>query len=449
MQPLLEGETKPPHPLRNFTLPFTNSRTFPCLWLGQLVSVLGSSITTTILPLVVLSLTGSTLSAGLILSVYMLFIVLALPLSGFMVDRYDRIRLMLLSDLARFLIMAAAATFAFTDHISMGILYVLVGLYGLMDGIFHPAYAAVRAQVFTPDIRNAANAVSQLGNQGIRLMGPSIGGLLLTFASAGFGFGLDALTYAISFCCLGLLRRRLVNPFSKTAQPSPTNEANPEDSNTAASAIAASSDKPSTPSSSWKKDFTEGILILRSHPWLWITILAFSFINICFAGVTAVLIPWLFKIHHGFDPRLYGYAVTCSGVGAILAAAVFGSRPRWRHRGLLAYGGALLSGIALFTMTLVPSAAGLAALFTLEGFGIMIFGLIWETSLQELVPPEAFGRVASLDMLGSFALLPIGYILIGWLAEVIGGIPTIAIFSSIGIVTIIGILAVPAIRRFQ
>jgi hypothetical protein len=43
----------------------------------------------------------------------------------------------------------------------------------------------------------------------------------------------------------------------------------------------------------------------------------------------------------------------------------------------------------------------------------MIFALVWETSLQELVPEEAFGRVASLDMLGSFALLPLGHLGVG------------------------------------
>jgi hypothetical protein len=110
----------------------------------------------------------------------------------------------------------------------------------------------------------------------------------------------------------------------------------------------------------------------------------------------------------------------------------------------------MVSGVALLLMTVVPSAPGLCALYALEGFGLMMFGLIWETSLQELVPPEAFGRVASLDMLGSFALLPLGYIVIGWLADdAIGGIATMAVFSSIGLVTLIAFLTIPAIRRFQ
>lgn len=64
-------------------------------------------------------------------------------------------------------------------------------------------------------------------------------------------------------------------------------------------------------------------------------------------------------------------------------------------------------------MPFVSWAPALIGLMAIEGFGIMIFGLIWETSVQELVPEEAFGRVASLDMLGSFALLPLGYVVVG------------------------------------
>lgn len=73
----------------------------------------------------------------------------------------------------------------------------------------------------------------------------------------------------------------------------------------------------------------------------------------------------------------------------------------------------------------------------------------WKSSLQELVPEEAFGRVASLDMMGSFMLLPAGYLLAGWLADQIGGIMTIGIFSSMGLAAVLLLLLVPSIRGFE
>ncbi|MDQ0196173.1 MFS transporter [Paenibacillus wynnii] len=430
------------NPLRSFAVPFMSSRAFLFLWLGHLISFLGSSVTMVILPVLVYSLTGSTTIMGFVMASYMLPNVLMLPISGHIVDRYDRVKIMMIADIARFFIMLAIALLSLSGLLSIPLLFLFVGFYGLLDGLFQPAYAAVRATVFTPDIRVAANSLTQMTTQAVRLIGPALGGLLITHWSAGIGFGLDAFTYVLSLICLVYLRRGISYSLRRPSTLSIQAEASTE-----AQSIQEASR--SLPSTHWKDDFREGIAVLRSHPWLWITILAFSFINICYSGIISVLIPWLFKVHHGWDPYLYGLAVTFSGVGAIIGGLLFGLRSTWKHRGIMAYGGAFISGAALMAIAFVPSAGWTIALFALEGFGIMIFGLIWEISLQELVPQEAFGRVASLDMLGSFALLPIGYIAVGWLADLIGGVATISICAGIGMATIAFVLSIPAIRKFQ
>ncbi|EMI9090243.1 MULTISPECIES: MFS transporter [Bacillus] len=402
-------------------LPVKASRHFKFLWIGQLLSTLGSSITMVILPVVVYSLTGSTVVMGMTMAMYMLPNILALPFAGLVVDRIDRVKLMLFTDIIRCILMLLLATLIFMDVLTIPFLYVLVALYGLMEGIFQPAYSAVRAKVFVPEIRNAANALTQMSNQGIRLIGPALGGLIVSVASAGIGFGLDAVTYLLSFFCLLFLREikfKKVRPIEKSKV-------------------------------NYKQEFMEGVFVLKSHPWLWVTILVFSFINICYAGIIVVLIPWLFNVHHHFEAYVYGLGMASSGVGAVIAALIFGGRERWHKRGLLAYGGVLISGCALLIMPFIAWAPALIGLMAIEGFGMMIFGLIWETSLQELVPEEAFGRVASLDMLGSFALLPLGYVVVGWLATVIGGEITIITLAILVLVTIGIALSVPSIRRFD
>ncbi|MED3021141.1 MULTISPECIES: MFS transporter [Bacillus cereus group] len=402
-------------------LPVKASPHFKFLWIGQLLSTLGSSITMIILPVVVYSLTGSTVVMGMTMAMYMLPNILTLPFAGLVVDRIDRVKLMLFTDIIRCVLMLLLATLIFMDVLTIPLLYVLVALYGLMEGIFQPAYAAVRAKVFVAEIRNAANALTQMSNQVIRLIGPALGGLIISVASAGIGFGLDAVTYLLSFLCLLFLREikfKKVNPIEKRKVD-------------------------------YKQEFMEGVFVLKSHPWLCITILAFSFINICYAGIIVVLIPWLFNVHHHFEAYVYGLGMASSGVGAVIAALIFGGRERWHKRGLLAYGGVLISGCALLIMPFIAWAPALIGLMAIEGFGMMIFGLIWETSLQELVPEEAFGRVASLDMLGSFALLPLGYVVVGWLATVIGGEITIITLAILVLVTIGVVLCVPSIRRFD
>ncbi|MNO12600.1 putative bacilysin exporter BacE [compost metagenome] len=408
------------NPFSGFAEPFRKSKAFPYLWLGQLVSFLGSSITLVILPIIVYSLTGSTTTMGLLMAAYMLPNIVMLPISGTLVDRYNRTNLMLLTDLLRFAVMVILSALLFANALTIQMLFILVTSYGLMDGLFQPAYAATRATVFTADIRNSANALTQISNQAVRLIGPSLGGVLVTFFSAGWGVALDAMSYVISFLCLYALRRLV--PY----QP-----------------------KAAGHSAGMGADFKEGLAVLKSKPWLWITILAFSLVNICFGAIVTVVIPWLFKIHLDLQPYVYGIAVTCSGVGAIGAGLLFGTKKRLRHRGLIAYGGALISGIALLLMSAAPAPAVLCALFAVEGFGMMMFGLIWETSMQEMVPQETFGRVASLDMLGSFALLPVGYIIVGWLADSIGGLQTIALFAAIGSLALLAVMFTPAVRNYD
>lgn len=136
----MEVETsKPARPklLSQFTAPFLQSRSFPYLWLGQLISILGSSVTMVILPIIVYTLTGSSTTMGLIMAAYTLPSILMLPISGWIVDRYNRIHIMLFADIMRFIVMSIIASFIFTDILSIQALFVLVALYGLLEASFN------------------------------------------------------------------------------------------------------------------------------------------------------------------------------------------------------------------------------------------------------------------------------------------------------------------------
>jgi MFS family permease len=141
--------------------------------------------------------------------------------------------------------------------------------------------------------------------------------------------------------------------------------------------------------------------------------------------------------------------LSASGAGAIVCGLIFGLRKEWKKRGLLAYIGVAVSGFGLLFMPFISNIPLLMACMFLEGAGIMLFGLIWETSLQELVPEEKFGRVASLGMLGSFSLLPAGYLVTGWLAEGIGEVKTLVIFSVVIILISVVVMFSKGIRNFN
>ncbi|WP_188691867.1 hypothetical protein [Pullulanibacillus camelliae] len=88
-------------------------------------------------------------------------------------------------------------------------------------------------------------------------------------------------------------------------------------------------------------------------------------------------------------------------------------------------------------------------IIAIGGIGSFFFGLIWEISLQERVPKAAFGRVTSLDMLGSIALMPLGYLMTGWLADWMGGVQKALLLAIVMLIIIIGALSFRSIRQFN
>lgn len=419
------GQTQTTHFKRNVPQifsPLFQSRAFRALWIGNTLSVFGSSITGVIIPLLVYSLTQSTVAMGFIMTAYMLPNVLILPFSGIIVDKVNRAKLMQLTDIIQCVMALSIMVLALTHMLTIQIMIVIAVILGLCGGLFQPAFSAMRATVFTPNIRTSANALNQLSIQAMRLVGPALGGIIVTIWSAPVGFGIDSITFLISFTCLLFLTKE--------------------------GEIKKLSDSPKQKTSILKESLG-GIEVIKKNTWLWVTILAFCFINICTSGITVVLIPWLLNINDHFPSYIYGIVMSGQAVGSALAAFIFGMRKTWHYRGWIAYLGVGASAAAFLAMPFVHSVLAISVLMTIDGFGIMAFGLIWETSLQELVEPEAFGRVVSLDLLGSFALLPVGYLFTGWFANLIGGVPAIIILSVLALLLIIICLCIPAIRKFD
>lgn len=404
------------------------SKSFTALWIGQMLSRLGDSIMTVMLPLIVYSLYGSTLTMGFVMALMIIPQVILLPLTGLLVDRVSRVKVMIITDVIRFgLLMALTCLSAFGD-LNKTIIYSYALLEGTMAALFQPAYSAARAQIFTPDIRNSAISLTQMGEQLARLIGPSLGGLIVSFTSTSIGFGLDALTFLFSVISLTTLK----------LAGSPANSLNLTVDAKAKHSV-----------SRFANDLLGGYRELRKHPWLWITIIVFAFGNILLSGYISILLPWFIKVHLNKPAYTYGLLVTANGIGALIMGFLFSLRQSWHKRGIITYVGSSIAGIVLLSVTFSNWVPFIILAMVVIGALMMMFGLIWEASLQELIPLEFFGRVASLDMMGSFVLLPVGYIISGWLSQYVGGITTMAGEAIIFTILCLLLLLIPAIRKFD
>src|SRR6185295_1863051 len=93
--------------------------------------------------------------------------------------------------------------------------------------------------------------------------------------------------------------------------------------------------------------------------------------------------------------------------------------------------------------------AGIAALELLAGVAVSLFFTMWDTSIQEQVPPQAVSRVSSYDFSVSLGLMPLGMAVAGPIAETVGLHETLIAMSALGMLAALGWLAVPDVRRVR
>ena len=171
------------------------NRSFTLLWIGQLISCMGSALTTLAASILVFRLTGSALSVGLMLIATSGPTILIGLVAGVFVDRFDRKHIMLLSDLLR-----ASLIFLIPFLIPLNInwIYLIVALTSGITQFFDSAHASVLPEVASDKELSAANALMAVSSVGSTTVGFAAAGLIVTSLSIEWAFYLDALSFFVS-----------------------------------------------------------------------------------------------------------------------------------------------------------------------------------------------------------------------------------------------------------
>jgi MFS family permease len=126
----------------------------------------------------------------------------------------------------------------------------------------------------------------------------------------------------------------------------------------------------------------------------------------------------------------WGFVNSAQAVGLVIGGLVL-LRYRPRHPMRLGMAGMLALVPVYLVLGLHPSLWLLMIVIFIAGFGLELFGIGWETALQQHIPHEKLSRVASYDMLGSLVALPVGQLLAGPLAEAYGARDVIVVGAVI------------------
>ncbi|MGZ4251528.1 MAG: MFS transporter [Solirubrobacteraceae bacterium] len=376
---------------------------FRYLFLGQAASVIGDRVVMVALALFITQRTGSPTDLGFVLGAQTLPLVALLLLGGVWADRLPRHRIMIATDLTRAALHGTLAVLIFAGSVQIWQLVVIEALFGAAQAFFQPAYTGLIPQTVPESLIQDAKALTESMANVAFLLGPVLATVLVLGIGAGEAFALDAASFVLS--ALLLVR---VHPRARGEQ---------------------------TKAGSLLHELHAGWSEVRSRTWVWVTIVVFSGAVLCVYAPWYSLAPVIARdVYGGAD--VFGVLESVAGVGAVLGAF---TGLRWRPARPLRAGMLLVlvwpvqDGI--FALGAPLPLVVVCAFGT--GFGFSLLMIWWETALARHIPPNAISRVSAWDWMGSLALLPVGYLVAGPVASVLGARTVLGIGCVIGLVLLV------------
>ena len=182
------------------------------------------------------------------------------------------------------------------------------------------------------------------------------------------------------------------------------------------------------------------------HAWLWVLIVQALVYHLFYGGAQGVLGPFVVKRHYG--EAAWGWALGALMVGFIVGGVV---TLRFRPRRSLFAGTVMLALTAFFPLALALHPAlplVLAGAFA-HGFGLEIFSVYWDLSIQQNVDPSKLSRVYSFDTVGSFVMRPLGLAITGVIAQATGYSAWLLVIAAAMFGSTLLALTVPSVRRLE
>ncbi len=356
------------------------------LWASSTVSSAGDGLTFVALPLLAARLTRDPAQVALVQAAEQsAWLVLGL-VSGALADRWDRLRIMAVTDLVRFVLFGAFAVAVVQGRAGLPLVVGFAFVVGLL-GVFNlNAASAFLPAIVRRDRLETANSWLQVGmTVPSTMLGPPLGGVLFVTATS-LPFTVDA----VSFLGSGLL---VLSLRGRVRRPEPT-EAPP----------------------SLRAALTEGVRFLWRSPVLRTLCLLLAVFNGVSAAVMGVLVLVATDLL-GLSERGYGLLLVVFAVGALLGMATTS-----RLRAVLGTSGIVVmvlavQALAMLAFGLAPSVPMLAVSSALAGATSGLWNVATISLRQRIVPDALLGRVTSAYRLVAFAAMPVGAALGGLLAR--------------------------------
>ena len=360
-------------------------RNYRVYFIGQVISISGTWMQGVAQAWLVLSLTGSGTALGLVSALQFLPVLFLGPLGGVITDRFDKRRLLLITQTAAALLATTLGLLVLFDLVRLWMVFALAAGLGFVNLVDNPTRQTFVIEMVGPeDLVNAVGLNSVIFNLA-RMIGPAIAGILIVTVGMAPCFLINATSYLAVIAALMMMR---------------------------VSELRRAPIQPRRPG-----QLMEGFRYVRSTPTL-LTPLLMAAVMGTLAYEFQVILPLVAKFTFHGDAVTYGTMSAVFGAGAVTGGLLTAAR-RW-HGSVSLSRTALVFGTFQVAAALAPTLWAELAILVFVGGASIAFLTLGNSTLQLASAPEMRGRVMGLWAVAFLGSVPIGAPIIGWIGGHLG-----------------------------
>lgn len=369
-------------------------RDFTLFFAGALVSNAGTWLQNVTVPYVIFKVTGSAGWVGLSTFGQFMPMMLCSPIGGAIADRYERRRVLVVTQAALAVLAAAQWLLWAGGNRSPTMLIAVSGLGGVVNGLNMPSWQAFVPSLVPRRDLSSAIALNSLQFNAARAIGPAVAGALLATLGASWSFALNALSFLFVIAALVVVRA----------------DSTPDGVRDTASVLV---------------QFRSALAYIRTQPGIgasMVIAVIVGFLGNPITQMTVVFADDVYKV----GALGFGILSAAAGVGALAAAPLVSTADERAGRGQLIARALPVYAIAVIAFAVSPNAAVGTVALLVSGGGFLAVISASNTAVQAIVADRVRGRVMAVRIMSFMAAYPVGGLLQGWAADYWGPRRTVA-----------------------